>query len=191
MPFTNANNYLSSVALKTTMQQYTMRVDHRISDNDNFFGRYTYFVNNYDNGTSSPWPDPAVRARYDNFETRNSTLLRNTYVLTDRPERNSSRHRPPVFPVSGCELWRRAGRRNLGFPRAFRTTVVPTITQWLHRFHHRDCWYSRRFNMGRNRYGDDRSRQPQHQGWVSNTGCCSATIIRPRRRPAASTLRRL
>ena len=55
-PFTNANNYLASVSLNTTMQQYTTRLDHRFSDNDTFFGRYTYFVNYTDNGTAAPWP---------------------------------------------------------------------------------------------------------------------------------------
>jgi hypothetical protein len=70
--FTNANNYLSSSALHTNMQQYTVRADHRMSDNDTFFARYTYFVNHTDNGAGT-WPDPAVRVRNDNFETRNAS----------------------------------------------------------------------------------------------------------------------
>jgi hypothetical protein len=79
--FTNANNYLSTVSLTTTMQQYTTRVDHRISDKDSIFGRYTYMVTWTDNGTSSPWPDPLTRARYDNFETRN-TAVDETHIFS-------------------------------------------------------------------------------------------------------------
>jgi hypothetical protein len=79
--FTQANNYLASVALNSTMQQYTTRVDHRISDKDTLFARYTFFVNYTDNGTAAPWPDPAVRARYDHFNTRNSAFAE-THVFS-------------------------------------------------------------------------------------------------------------
>ena len=79
--FTQANNYLASVALNSTMQQYTTRVDHRFSDTDTFFARYTFFVNFTDNGTASPWPDPAVRERFDHFNTRNSAFAE-THVFS-------------------------------------------------------------------------------------------------------------
>jgi hypothetical protein len=79
--FTNANNYQSTVSLTTTMQQYTTRVDHRISDKDSIFGRYTYMVTWTDNGNQGPWPDPITRARYDNFETRN-TAVDETHIFS-------------------------------------------------------------------------------------------------------------
>jgi len=49
-------------------------VDQKISDADAFFARYTYFENYTDNGTASPWPNPAVRARYDHFGTKNASF---------------------------------------------------------------------------------------------------------------------
>jgi hypothetical protein len=73
-PYTNAQNYLATVSTLTSMQQYTTRIDHRISDSDSIFGRYTYYVNFTNNGAQSPWPNPAARARNDNFETRNVAI---------------------------------------------------------------------------------------------------------------------
>lgn len=72
--FTNANNYQGSVNNIRHMQQYTVRVDHHISDRDTLFGRFTYFRHNDDNGAQSPWPDPVVRTRNDSFETRNAIV---------------------------------------------------------------------------------------------------------------------
>ena len=72
--FTNSANYLGSVGEQRKMQQYTVRGDHRFSDKDSFFARYTYFRQFFDNGNASPWPDPAVRVRNDTFETRNSVV---------------------------------------------------------------------------------------------------------------------
>lgn len=79
--FTNANNYIGQVANIRSMQQYTIRGDHRISENDSLFARYTYFNHKDDNGAQSPWPDPVVRARNDSFETRNS-VLSETHVFS-------------------------------------------------------------------------------------------------------------
>ncbi len=72
--FTNANDYISSIGEKRNMQQYTVRADHRFSERDSLFGRYTYFRQFFDNGNASPYPDPAVRVRNDNFETRNGVM---------------------------------------------------------------------------------------------------------------------
>jgi len=71
---TNSNNYIGAVGEKRDMQQYTTRVDHRFSERDSLFARYTYFRQFFNNGNSSPYPDPAVRVRNDNFETRNMVL---------------------------------------------------------------------------------------------------------------------
>ena len=126
-PFTNANNYLASVSLNTTMQQYTTRLDHRFSDNDTFFGRYTYFVNYYDNGTAAPWPNPAVRARYDNFETRNAAIDEtHTFSPTVLNEfrLGIARQFFPFQAASYNQNW----PQKLGFPSSVPNTVVPTIT---------------------------------------------------------------
>lgn len=72
--FTNANNYIGNVTNVRRMQQYTVRVDQHFSDGDSMFARYTYFHHFDDNGAQSPWPNPVVRDRDDNFETRNSVV---------------------------------------------------------------------------------------------------------------------
>ena len=79
--FTNANNYIGAVSNIRSMQQYTTRMDHHISDSDTMFGRFTYFRHNDDNGAQSPWPNPVVRARNDSFETRNA-VVSETHVFT-------------------------------------------------------------------------------------------------------------
>lgn len=126
-PFTNANNYLASVALTTNMEQYTIRVDHRFSDKDTFFARYTYFSNFTDNGTSSPWPDPAVRARYDNFTTRNSALAE-THVFSPTVVNDfrvgTARQYFPFQAASVNEGY----PAKLGFPSNVPNTVFPLIS---------------------------------------------------------------
>jgi hypothetical protein len=125
-PFTNANNFLSTVSLTTRMQQYTVRVDHRISEKDNLFARYTYFVNYYDNGTSSPWPDPAVRARYDNFETRNSTFSEtHTFspTILNEIRVGTARQYFPFQAASFGQGW----PQKLGLPSSVPSAVVPSI----------------------------------------------------------------
>ncbi len=124
--FTNANNYLSSSALRTNMQQYTIRGDHRFSDNDSFFARYTYFVNHTDNGAGT-WPDPAVRARYDNFETRNSTLSEtHTFSpsIVNEFKVGTARQYFPFQAASFNQNW----PQKLGFPANVPNTVIPSIS---------------------------------------------------------------
>jgi hypothetical protein len=126
-PYTNANNYLSSVALVTNMQQYTVRLDHRFSESDTFFARYTVFSNYTNNGTSSPWPNPAVRDRYDNFGTKNSALAE-THVfsptLVNDFRVGTARQYFPFQAASYNQNW----PSQLGFPSNVPETVVPTIS---------------------------------------------------------------
>ncbi len=125
--FTQANNYLASVALNSTMQQYTTRVDHRISDKDTLFARYTFFVNYTDNGTASPWPDPAVRDRYDHFNTRNSSFAE-THVFSPTIVNDfrvgTARQYFPFQAASFNEGY----PAKLGFPSNVPNTVFPLIS---------------------------------------------------------------
>ena len=41
LPFTNANNYATSINSSTPMNDYTIRVDHQINDSNRFFARYS------------------------------------------------------------------------------------------------------------------------------------------------------
>ena len=70
--FTNANNYQSTIDETQSMRQFTTKLDHRISDANSLFGRYTYYRHRTDGGVGgSPYPDPLVRQRIDSFETHN------------------------------------------------------------------------------------------------------------------------
>ena len=74
-PFTNANNYLSSIDETQSMRQFTTKLDHRITDMNSLFGRYTYYRHRTDGGVGgSPYPDPFIRQRIDNFVTHNFVL---------------------------------------------------------------------------------------------------------------------
>ena len=125
--FTQANNYLSSVAQTVNMQQYTVRVDQKISDADAFFARYTYFENYTDNGTASPWPNPAVRARYDHFGTKNASFDE-THTFSPRLindfKLGTARQNFPFQAASFNQGW----TTKLGLPASVPDVVVPTIT---------------------------------------------------------------
>lgn len=80
-PFTNANNYLSNIDENQSMRQWTTKIDHRISDRNSMFGRYTYYRHRTDGGVGgSPYPDPLVRQRIDSFETHNF-ILNDTHTI--------------------------------------------------------------------------------------------------------------
>jgi outer membrane receptor protein involved in Fe transport len=125
--YTNANNYLSSVALNSNMQQYTVRADRRFSERDTFFARYTAFTNYTDNGSSAPWPNPAVRARYDYFGTKNSAIGE-THVFSPTIVNDfrvgTARQYFPFQAASYNQNW----PSQLGFPSDVPNTVVPTIS---------------------------------------------------------------
>lgn len=73
--FTLANNYISNIDETQSMRQWTTKIDHRISDANSLFGRYTYYRHRTDGGVGgSPYPDPLVRQRIDSFETHNLIL---------------------------------------------------------------------------------------------------------------------
>ncbi|HZN10058.1 MAG TPA: TonB-dependent receptor, partial [Blastocatellia bacterium] len=72
--FSNQNNYFGAVSEKRDMSQYTARVDHRFSEQNNFSARYVYYRQFRDNGTVNLYPDPLVRQRLDPFRGHNIVL---------------------------------------------------------------------------------------------------------------------
>jgi Carboxypeptidase regulatory-like domain len=71
--FTNANNFLNVASEVRSMRQYTAKVDHRFSDKNSMFARYSYFLHKTDNG-GSIYPDPVVAKRDDALENKNFAL---------------------------------------------------------------------------------------------------------------------
>jgi hypothetical protein len=131
--YTNANNYLSSVNNVRSMQQYTTRVDHRLTEQDTIFGRYTYFNHHDDNGAQTPWPDPVVRARNDSFETRNS-VVGETHVfsptLVNDIRFGAARQYFPFQVASYGGDW----PQKLGLPSSVPSTAFPSVSNGLAAF---------------------------------------------------------
>lgn len=72
-PFTNANNFQNLSNEARSMRQYTFKGDHRFSDRNSMFARYSYFLHKTDNGTSI-YPNPIVSKRDDALENKNFVL---------------------------------------------------------------------------------------------------------------------
>jgi len=74
-PFTQQNNFISNFSEAREMQQHTGKVDHRFSDRNSMYGRYTFYRHFTNAGNlQSPWPDPDVRARLDDLRNQNVVL---------------------------------------------------------------------------------------------------------------------
>lgn len=71
--FTNANNFINVASEVKSMRQYTAKVDHRFSDKNSMFARYSYFLHKTDNG-GSVYPNPIVAKRDDALENKNFAL---------------------------------------------------------------------------------------------------------------------
>lgn len=81
-PFTQQNNFISSFSEGREMQQHTAKVDQRFSDRNLFYARYTYYRHFTNAGNlQSPWPDPLVRARFDDLQNQN-VVLNDTHTFS-------------------------------------------------------------------------------------------------------------
>lgn len=131
--FTNSNNYIGDVPNRRSMQQYTIRGDHRFSEKDSLFVRYTYFRHFDDNGASTPWPDPAARVRNDNFETRN-TVIGETHVfsptIVNEFHGGVARQYFPFQVASYNQGW----PQRLGLPANVPSTALPVFSNGLASF---------------------------------------------------------
>jgi hypothetical protein len=82
-PFTNANNYQRLGSEARLMRQYSIRVDHRFSDRNTLFGRFSYFRHDTDNGASGAtvYPNDVVAKRDDTLANKN-LILNDTHTFT-------------------------------------------------------------------------------------------------------------
>ncbi|MBI1790715.1 MAG: carboxypeptidase regulatory-like domain-containing protein [Acidobacteria bacterium] len=81
--FTNANNYARLGTESRLMRQFTVRLDHRFSDKNSLFGRFSYFQHSTDNGASGAtvYPNDVVAKRDDNLQNKN-LILNDTHTFT-------------------------------------------------------------------------------------------------------------
>ena len=82
-PFTNANNFQANASEKQLMRQYMMKGDHRFSNANSMFGRYSFFNHQTDNGGGGAalYPNEVVGKRDDNLKNWNA-VLSDTHVFT-------------------------------------------------------------------------------------------------------------
>lgn len=81
--FTNANNYGRLASEIISMRQYMVKGDHRFSDRNTMFGRYSFFNHKTDNGAGGAtiYPDDVVAKRDDNLKNWN-VVLSDTHSFT-------------------------------------------------------------------------------------------------------------
>ena len=127
--FTNSNNYQSSIKETREMQQHTGKVDYRFSERNSLFGRYVLYHQYTDgsNNTSNPWPDPLVRARYDDLNNQNG-VISDTHTFSPRMlnelRLSVSRSYFPFQAASfGADL-----PRALGLPASIPSDTLPLIS---------------------------------------------------------------
>ncbi|MBI4463356.1 MAG: TonB-dependent receptor [Acidobacteria bacterium] len=81
-PFTTANNFGRLGATTRDMYQYTGRVDHKISDRNTIFGRYSVFQWKTNLGSGGVWPDPVMNQVSIWTVTNRSFVLSDTHVFS-------------------------------------------------------------------------------------------------------------
>ena len=79
--FTNANNYSQNGSEIRKSLQYTFKGDHRFSDRNNMFARYSFFEHKTDNGLGSIYPDDVLTKRDDDLKNFN-IVVSDTHVFT-------------------------------------------------------------------------------------------------------------
>ena len=81
--FTNANNFQTNASEIQQMRQYTLKGDHRFSNSNSMFGRYSFFNHKTDNGAGGAtiYPNEVVSKRDDDLKNWN-VVLSDTHVVS-------------------------------------------------------------------------------------------------------------
>jgi hypothetical protein len=127
--FTNANNYGRLGTEQRFMRQYTVKGDHRFSDKNSLFVRYSYFLHQTDNGASGStiYPDDAVAKRDDALENKNvvlSDIHTFTPTLLNELRLGATRGYFPFIVRSFGGGW----PQKLGFPASHPSDTIPSVS---------------------------------------------------------------
>jgi hypothetical protein len=124
-PYTNSNNFIAANRETRSMQQYTPKVDHRLSDRNALSGRYTYYRHATNNGTGGgDLPDPVVRERIDNLESRNLSLS-DTHTFSPRLLNEFRLGLNRHFFVFRAAHYGGDWPQKMGLPASFPATTMP------------------------------------------------------------------
>ena len=126
-PFTNEKNFLSVIKNTLSMRQHTTRLDHRLSDNNSWFVRLSWYRHRSDAGVfGGAYPDPDTRQRIDNFQPKNF-VFSDSHVFSPRVihefRAGISRVYFPFTPASYGKNW----PEKLGLPPSVPRYVLPAI----------------------------------------------------------------
>jgi len=130
--FTNANNFGRLGTEQRSMRQYTIKLDHRFSDKNSLFGRYSYFLHKTDNGASGStiYPDDNVAKRDDALNNKNiviSDIHTFTPTLLNELRLGATRGYFPFVVRSFGGGW----PQKLGFPANHPADTIPGISNGL------------------------------------------------------------
>lgn len=136
-PFTSANNFERLGSEIRSMRQYTIKGDHRFSNANSLFVRYSFFNHKTDNGASGSTicPNDVIAKRDDDLKNWNAvvsdTHIISSSVLNELRIGADAR----LLPVCGAQLrWRLAGQvgadgnRPPGHPPRHQATGCPGST---------------------------------------------------------------
>ena len=125
----NTNNFQSVKQNVRSMYQSLGRLDYRISGRQSMFGRYAYYVNNTDNGSTngSYLPSPIVAKRNDAFGSQ-SFVVQHSFTVSPTVINEArialTRTTFPFVVANYNQDW----PAKLGFPSNVPDYVFPTIT---------------------------------------------------------------
>ena len=116
------------------MRQFTTKIDHRISDRNSLFGRYTYYRHRTDGGVGgSPYPDPMVRKRIDNFVTHNFIFSDTHTVSAATINEFRAGLARSYFPFRSQSYGENIPQK-LGLPASVPADVFPSISNGMQSF---------------------------------------------------------
>ena len=127
--FSQVNNFLGTVKENRDMQQHTVKLDHRFSDKNSIYARYLQYRHYTDgaNNGSVPWPDPLVRARYDQLQNKNFVLNdTQTFAPTLLNETRVSVSRS-YFPFTAASFGANVPR-TLGLSASIPSDTIPSLS---------------------------------------------------------------
>lgn len=127
--FSQVNNFLGTVKENRDMQQHTVKVDHRFNDKNSVYARYLQYRHYTDgaNNGSVPWPDPLVRARYDQLQNKNFVINdTQTFTPTLLNEARVSLSRS-YFPFTAASFGQDIPRA-LGLPTSIPGDTIPSLS---------------------------------------------------------------
>jgi len=125
----NTNNFQTVKPNVRSMYQALGRLDHRLSNRQSMYGRYAYYVNNTDNGSTngSYLPSPIVAKRNDAFGSQ-SFVVQHSYTISSSTINEArialTRTTFPFVVANYNQDW----PSKLGLPSNVPNYVFPTIT---------------------------------------------------------------